>query len=132
VIEFERDWGIQRSDEDLYHYIKVIPPSSYPNLLSNLLEADYISRILVILKDFYLKHDTVNDIYDILYNLSRVKRSNLIIGLLGQEDKKALESLFKALIESLKETQNGVSNLTKVTRENVLRLAEVYQVQDLE
>jgi len=23
VIEFERDWGIQRSDEDLYHYIKV-------------------------------------------------------------------------------------------------------------
>jgi hypothetical protein len=23
VIEFERDWRIQRSDEDFYHYIKV-------------------------------------------------------------------------------------------------------------
>ncbi|RIA98520.1 hypothetical protein C1645_95935 [Glomus cerebriforme] len=41
VIEFERDWRIQQSDEDLYHYIKIIPPSSYPNLLSYLLEADF-------------------------------------------------------------------------------------------
>ncbi|CAB4406793.1 unnamed protein product [Rhizophagus irregularis] len=129
VIEFERDWGIQRSDEDLYHYIKVIPPSSYSNLLSNLLDADYISRILVILKDFYLLHDTVEDIYNVLYNLSCVKRSNLVIGLLGKEDKKVLEVLFKALTESFKDTQNGVS---KVTRENVLKLAEVYHVQDLE
>jgi len=40
--------------------------------------------------------------------------------------------LFKALIESFKDTQNGVTNITKVTRENVLRLSEVYRVQDLE
>jgi len=129
VIEFERDWTIQQNDEDLYHYIKVIPPSSYPSLLSNLLEADYISRILIILKDFYLVHDTVNDIYDILYNLSLVERFSLVVGFLGKEDKKILEILFKTLS---KDTQIGVGNLEKLTRENILGLAKVYHVQDLE
>jgi tetratricopeptide (TPR) repeat protein len=129
VIEFERDWTIQQNDEDLYHYIKVIPPSSYPSLLSNLLEADYISRILIILKDFYLVHDTVVDIYDILYNLSLVERFSLVVGFLGKEDKKILEILFKTLS---KDTQIGVGNLEKLTRENVLGLAKVYHIQDLE
>lgn len=135
MIEFESDWErIQQNDEDLYNYIKVIPPSSYPSLLSTFFEADYLSRILVILKNFYLVHDTVNDIYDILYNLSLVVRFDMIVSFLEKEDKKVLVDLFKALYESSKGTQNGVENvqnLKKVTRDEVLGLAEVYHIQDL-
>ncbi|CAI2186949.1 18465_t:CDS:10 [Funneliformis geosporum] len=136
MIEFESDWvRIQQNDEDLYNYIKVIPPSFYPSLLSNFFEADYLSRILVILKDFYLVHDTVNDIYDILYNLSLVVRFDVIVSFLEIEDKKVLVDLFKALFESSKGTQNGVENvqnLIKATQDEILGLAKVYRIQDLD
>ncbi len=49
-----------------------------------------------------------------------------------------METLFKALFESSQTTQNGVDNvdnvekLKEVTRDNILGLAKIYHIQNLE
>ncbi|CAG8434531.1 5341_t:CDS:2 [Diversispora eburnea] len=114
MFEFERDWArYQGNNEDLYHYIKIIPPASYPTLLSDFLEVDYLSQFIFILRDFFLVRDSADDVFEILYNLNRTERFKMVLMFLGEEDKKA----------------NHNQKLTKATLQEVLDLAKVYKIQ---
>ncbi|RHZ47464.1 hypothetical protein Glove_579g16 [Diversispora epigaea] len=128
MFEFERDWArYQENNEDLYHYIKIIPPASYPTLLSDFLEVDYLSQFIFILRDFFLVRDSVNDVFEILYNLKRTERFKMVLMFLGEEDKKGLKTLFDALILA-----NHNQKLTKATLQEVSDLAKIYKVQNLQ
>ncbi|CAG8681404.1 14430_t:CDS:2, partial [Cetraspora pellucida] len=132
IHEFERDWnGYQDNDENLYQFIKAIPPESYPTLLSDFFEPDYLSKIIFIMKEYFLVYDSVDDIYNILYYLSRVGRFNIALMLLGKDDKKGLEDLLCTLLKSCDEQEiDNVDNiqqkLTKGTRQDVIELAKNY------
>ncbi|RIB07797.1 hypothetical protein C2G38_2213352 [Gigaspora rosea] len=133
IHEFERDWNrYQDNDENLYQFIKAIPPASYPTLLSDFFEPDYLSKIVFIMKKYFLLYDSVNDIYNILYYLSRVGRFNLVLMLLEKDDKKVLEDLLSTLYKSIDELQIdniGINQQTKATRQDVIELAKAYGVQ---
>ncbi|CAG8790093.1 6856_t:CDS:2, partial [Gigaspora rosea] len=106
-----------------------IPPASYPTLLSDFFEPDYLSKIVFIMKKYFLLYDSVNDIYNILYYLSRVGRFNLVLMLLEKDDKKVLEDLLSTLYKSIDELQIdniGINQQTKATRQDVIELAKAY------
>ncbi|CAG8520259.1 34708_t:CDS:2 [Racocetra persica] len=135
IHEFERDWSrYQDNDENLYQFIKAISPASYPALLSNFFEPDYLSKIIFIMKEYFLVYDSVDDIYNILYYLTRVGRFSLVLMLLGKDDKKVLEDLLCTLLKSCDESQvDNVGSirqrLIKGTRQDVIELAKNYGVK---
>ncbi|CAG8574620.1 15121_t:CDS:10 [Acaulospora morrowiae] len=143
MIEFERDWNrYQSNDEELYNFIKVIPPDNYSTLFSEFFGADHLSRIIVILKDFFLtrntnyksklSRDSVNDVYDILYHLSRVERFDIILMFLENKDRQVLEEMFRTLIETSKNQQNGdKQKLTNVSLQEVVNLTKAYGIKGL-
>lgn len=54
--QFRKDWQLLSSNsEDLETYFKKIPQKQYSNLFMNGLESDYLSKILVMFKNLYLK-----------------------------------------------------------------------------
>lgn len=54
--QFRKDWQLLSSNyEDLEAYFKQIPQKQYSNLFMNGLESDYLSKILIMFKNLYLK-----------------------------------------------------------------------------
>ncbi|CAG8533388.1 13021_t:CDS:2 [Ambispora leptoticha] len=127
AIEFEQEWRkYSKSDEYCYAFLKAIPPSSFPDMFSEFFEADYLSRIIIIMRDIYLVRDTIDLVYDTLYNLSRVGRFQMVLLFLEKENRagKSLSELFQKMVSKLNETTQ------KVTREKIAELAETYHVDD--
>ncbi|CAG8595797.1 1298_t:CDS:2 [Ambispora gerdemannii] len=88
AIEFEQEWRkYSKDDECCYAFLKAIPPASFPDMFSEFFEADYLSRIIVILKDIYLVRDTIDLVYDTLYHLSQVGRFQVALLFLENENR---------------------------------------------
>ncbi|KAI8929917.1 hypothetical protein BC831DRAFT_441589 [Entophlyctis helioformis] len=113
MYEFERDWKSIRTDSfALYEYLKAIAPSELQMIFRSSLESHYVSKILEILRDYYVvcvilasmraflldgwpenlrvaypRHETAGRIYETLAALSRVERFGMIARFMSRQDK---------------------------------------------
>ncbi|KAG9307653.1 hypothetical protein G9A89_023218 [Geosiphon pyriformis] len=121
--QFESEWNkYLKNEEDLYNYLKVIEPSTFPAIFSEFFDSDYLSRIIIILRNIYLCRDTIDLIYETLYHLSRVTRFKMILMFLDQDDRQALGQLFQNMMNP-QDTHNQ-----KVKLEDIMLLATTYGV----
>merc|ERR1711924_166576 len=73
--EFERDWkSIRKQPEEVFQYLKAIPPSSMAHLFKQDLVADIFSSILETLQNFYFP-ELAQEAFDVLTALSSVHAS---------------------------------------------------------
>ncbi|CAJ0748089.1 12151_t:CDS:2 [Entrophospora sp. SA101] len=120
------DWKkYEQNDENLYLYFKIIPPSSYPKIFSDFFEIGYLLKIMIILKN----RDNANDIYEVLYNLSRVSRFEMILMFLENEKKQEMKEMMKGPFDLLFKSTRGSSNQQKFTMDDVLKLTKIYGVE---
>ncbi|KAI9033862.1 hypothetical protein CLU79DRAFT_725900 [Phycomyces nitens] len=116
--EFERDWKTckHRGDDMLYNYLQCIPPSLYATLFKSSLESDQFEKMIEILDTHYIPNKTGKEIMDVLENLSKVKRIDMLVMFLDKKHTQALQRLFE-------KSKGSVDN-------NILaRLAKVYNVK---
>nr|CAG8536243.1 4171_t:CDS:10 [Entrophospora candida] len=120
------DWKkYEQNDENLYLYFKIIPPSSYPKIFSDFFEIGYLLKIMIILKN----RDNANDIYEVLYNLSRVSRFEMILMFLENEKKQEMKEMMKGPFDLLFKSTRGSSNQQNFTMDDVLKLTKIYGVE---
>ncbi|ORX89872.1 hypothetical protein K493DRAFT_410187 [Basidiobolus meristosporus CBS 931.73] len=100
TLEFERQWKTYRNDSDkLYHYFKCIAPANYSAIFKSSLESSYMTKIIELLKTYYIKSEPPSLIVEVLKNLSQVKRFDMIMMFMSSADKKTLEEVFRFLAE---------------------------------
>ncbi|KAK9712828.1 RNA polymerase II-associated protein 3 [Basidiobolus ranarum] len=116
TMEFERQWRTYRNDPvKLYHYFKSINPENYANIFKSSLESSYMTKILEILKSFYIESEPPSLIFDVLKYLSKVKRFDMIMMFMSPADKQTLQEVFHYLRDSdAAPTPEDLSSLAKV------------------
>ncbi|KAL0077072.1 hypothetical protein F4703DRAFT_1882038 [Phycomyces blakesleeanus] len=112
--EFERDWKTckHRGDDMLYNYLQCIPPSSYATLFKSSLESDQFEKMIEILDSHYIPNKTGQEIVDVLSNLSKVKRIDMLVMFLDKKHIQALQRLFEKSKGSV--DSNLLTRLSKV------------------
>ncbi|XP_023671049.1 RNA polymerase II-associated protein 3 [Paramormyrops kingsleyae] len=80
-----------------YKYLKQIEPTSYLKIFQNSLEPEIFNQLLKILQAFYLPYEEPSLIFDILKNLSDVRRFDMAIMFMSSAERKVLEELFDRL-----------------------------------
>ncbi|KAI7867255.1 hypothetical protein BDF14DRAFT_1804349 [Spinellus fusiger] len=101
--EFERDWKTfkNRGGDLLYHYLQCIPPASYGVLFKESIEYDRFEEIIELLDTKYTVDRSNEEIADVLINLSKVKRLDMLVGFLSSKHKQALKRLLEKIKESV-------------------------------
>ncbi|CAG8568733.1 9499_t:CDS:2 [Paraglomus occultum] len=118
ILEFQHDWSqYSQSDDDLYKYIKAIPPQKLSKILGVFLETEYLASIARILRD---KYDNAKDIYDVLYWLSKTDRLSIAASLLKQDDSKVLTDVFERLIPK--------ANEVGLNRDDIMQLSKSFKI----
>ncbi|KAJ3043208.1 RNA polymerase II-associated protein 3 [Rhizophlyctis rosea] len=121
MFEFERDWKSMRGDEAaIYEYMKNTIPSDYSKILKNSLESHYLSKIISVMQNHYLRDEKYDDVYEILLNLSRVQRFDMIIMFLSKAEKAGLAGIIARL--------RSVVGTGEFTGEDLDKLARLYKV----
>ncbi|KAJ3054112.1 RNA polymerase II-associated protein 3 [Rhizophlyctis rosea] len=122
MYEFERDWKSMRgNDEAIYEYMKNIHPAEYSRILKNSLESHYVSKMITILQSFYLRDENYDDVYEILLNLSRVQRFDMVIMFLSKAEKAGLADIIGRL-------RAVDSSQARFMMDDVNRLSELYRL----
>ncbi|XP_077984875.1 RNA polymerase II-associated protein 3-like [Glandiceps talaboti] len=104
--QLQTDWRkLQGFPEQLYKYFKQIPPSNYSKLFQQSLDSIMLNKILCLLKDYYIQNE--EPVFDVLKNLSNVKRFSMNIMFMSSKEKQVVKDLFKYLesVQSDKATE---------------------------
>ncbi|XP_072124363.1 RNA polymerase II-associated protein 3 isoform X1 [Mobula birostris] len=86
--------------EMVHKYLKQIEPSFYPQLFQKSLEPDILNHILKILHDLYIRFEEPSLIFDVLKNLSNVKRFDMAVMFMSDPERKVVKELFDHLRKS--------------------------------
>ncbi|KAG1465825.1 hypothetical protein G6F46_003427 [Rhizopus delemar] len=113
--EFERDWKTckARGNDVLYQYFQSIPPSSFSSLFKSSLESKYFEDMIHILAT---KYKTAEDMFNVLENLSRVRRLDMLVMFLSKKQEEELKSLFDKIKSS------------NVPAEKLAQVAKIYKI----
>ncbi|XP_014670421.1 PREDICTED: RNA polymerase II-associated protein 3-like isoform X2 [Priapulus caudatus] len=98
-VQLQLDWRrLKGNSSKLYKYFKRIQPADYPRLFSQFLEADVLSQIIAVLRDFYVCEK--EDVFSVLAGLVHVARFSTIAMFMGSTETKALNALFERVKQS--------------------------------
>ncbi|KAJ3412974.1 RNA polymerase II-associated protein 3 [Chytridiales sp. JEL 0842] len=98
MFEFERDWKTLKSDSGkLYQYFKAIPPQEYTKIFKNSMESHYLTKILDILKTYYIKYESPLTLFTALKHLSKVQRFDMNMMFLSRAEKAGVTSMMEHL-----------------------------------
>ncbi|KAJ3325512.1 hypothetical protein HDU76_013159 [Blyttiomyces sp. JEL0837] len=110
MFEFEREWKSAKADGvKLYKLFRSIHPADYRKVFKNSLESHYLSKILEIMKLYYIVHETPQTILTTLKSLSQVQRFEMNLMFLSKQDNAALF----ALVSHLATEKTEVTELKK-------------------
>ncbi|CAL1541777.1 unnamed protein product [Lymnaea stagnalis] len=110
--QFQKDFKLLKNKpESFVQYFQAISPVTYPQLFGQCLDAEILNTILKSLLNFS-NHLNVS-IYDVLLNLSQVKRFCMTAMFLSQKDKQVVRDLIKQLEESKKHPESHLTALRK-------------------
>lgn len=84
----------------IYSYLKQLQPESYSKIFQNSLEPQILNEILKTLHDFYIKNETPTLVFQILQNISTVRRFDMAVMFMSSPEKKVLTELFDFLQQS--------------------------------
>ncbi|KAJ3184804.1 RNA polymerase II-associated protein 3 [Gaertneriomyces sp. JEL0708] len=95
LYEFERDWkSIRDNNEALYAYFKAIDPTAYRRIFKNSLESDYLSKILHVVEEWYLRCERPETVISVLENLATLPRFNMTLMFMSKTDKQVVRNIF--------------------------------------
>ncbi|KAI9005345.1 hypothetical protein BC832DRAFT_539959 [Gaertneriomyces semiglobifer] len=98
LYEFERDWKSIRDDnEALYAYFNAIDPTAYRRIFKNSLESDYLSKILHVVEEWYLRCESPETVISVLENLATLPRFNMTLMFMSRTDKQVIRNIFNWL-----------------------------------
>ncbi|ORX50698.1 hypothetical protein BCR36DRAFT_583283 [Piromyces finnis] len=98
MYDFERDWkSMKNDDQKTFEYLSSIIPENLPSLFKNSLESDYLTRMLVIIKKFYIEENMFDEIYDTLNSIQKVNRFDMTLMFMTRKDKQILQDIFDAM-----------------------------------
>lgn len=99
--QLEADLRKLKNYPDMVHkYLKQIEPSFYPQLFETSLEPDILNHILRILHGSYIRFEEPSLIFDILKNLSNVRRFDMAVMFMSHPERKVVKELFDHLQKS--------------------------------
>lgn len=94
--QLQADWKLVRSNLDkVYNYVKQIPPSSYPKLFGESLDADVLVTLLRAFSDCFLPAG--ESVSEHLQWLTRVKRFDMVIMFLSAAERSVVSKIFDLL-----------------------------------
>lgn len=93
---------IGNDPEVIYKYLRQIKPEGYAKIFKSSLEPNILNQILKTLQDFFVKNEEPSLILEILNNLATVRRFDMAVMFLSNQEKKVLQELFDFL------HQNGI------------------------
>ncbi|XP_071809983.1 RNA polymerase II-associated protein 3-like [Asterias amurensis] len=110
--QLQADWkSLERFPEQLYQYFKKISPESYKKLFQQSLDSTLLMKILNLLQDQFIKQG--ERVYEILENLSQVKRFEMNIMFMSSKDKQVVQELFSYMQSSEAERASELDKLGK-------------------
>ncbi|XP_059168622.1 RNA polymerase II-associated protein 3-like [Physella acuta] len=111
--QFQADFKLLKHNQEAFiNYFKAIPPAKYCQLFGQCLDAEILTTILTSLQTNSNRLDEIN-MYDILINLTKVKRFSMTAMFLSQKEKQVIKDLLQALDESKKYSENDLTALRK-------------------
>ncbi|KAL1513129.1 hypothetical protein ABEB36_002589 [Hypothenemus hampei] len=108
-VQFYKAWKSLASINDKYKYLKLISPEKLPELFGESLDSKIFSEILEILVSTFIEKG--DNIYGILFELTRVKRFSALTLFMEPKDKKCLWKLITFLREKGNHSADQVDNL---------------------
>ncbi|KAJ3067150.1 hypothetical protein HK102_007485, partial [Quaeritorhiza haematococci] len=76
----------------------IIKPASLVSVFKNSIEEHYLSKIVQVVDEFYIKQDKdLVSAFQIMHSLCRVPRFDLTLMFLGRSDKEVINSIIHAL-----------------------------------
>ncbi|KAJ8965197.1 hypothetical protein NQ317_013349 [Molorchus minor] len=113
-LQFCLTWKKLKNMEEKYKYLKCVPPHNLPQIFLASLENDIFSSILEVLVKHFI--DNKDYVFDILDNLTRVKRFGALAAFMSTEDKANLWKLY----DYMKQTeQKDMKELDKLKTKGV-------------
>ncbi|KAJ3069621.1 RNA polymerase II-associated protein 3 [Podochytrium sp. JEL0797] len=95
MYEFELEWKTRKSSlEALYFLIKAIDPTTYCSIFKNSFETQYLTKIVEVLKAFYVVHEPAQLLYTTLQGLSMVDRFSMNVMFCSSKEKQVIKELF--------------------------------------
>ncbi|CAG5136265.1 unnamed protein product [Candidula unifasciata] len=108
--QFQTDFRLLKNKpEAFFEYFQAIPPSHYTKLFGHSLDADMLMAVLKSLA----ANLSSQDLYEILTQLSMVKRFSMTTMFLSQSDKQVVRSLMEHLSKSGSRPQNDILSLSR-------------------
>lgn len=99
--QFEADLRkIGSQPEMIYSYLKQLQPEAYSKIFYNSLEPSVLNVILKTLHVFYIKNETPDLIFQILQNISCVRRFDMAVMFMSSSEKTVIKELFDLLQRS--------------------------------
>ncbi|KAG0030797.1 RNA polymerase II-associated protein 3 [Podila clonocystis] len=113
TLDFQRDWkSYGKNPHLLYQYFKLIAPESLPGLFKSAFESDYLSSMLQVFREYYIKSEEPQALYLVLLNLAKVQRFDMTLMFMSGTDKKDLIAIFQHLDAQVKnQTSYSVQDL---------------------
>ncbi|KAH9510167.1 hypothetical protein Btru_043643 [Bulinus truncatus] len=94
--QFQSDFKLLRNKpESFIHYFQAISPSKYAQLFGQCLDVDILKTILTCLKIYYSSLKV--NLYDVLYNLTQVKRFSMTAMFMSKNEKQVANDLIQLL-----------------------------------
>ncbi|XP_055882462.1 RNA polymerase II-associated protein 3-like isoform X3 [Biomphalaria glabrata] len=110
--QFQSDFKLLKNKpESFFQYFQAIPPAKYSQLFGQCLDADILTTILSTLK-VYHKSLTLN-LYDVMLNLTLVKRFSMTAMFLSQKEKQVILDLIQLLEEEPSVSPDQLKTLRK-------------------
>jgi len=98
MFDFERDWkSIRNDDQKTFEYLSSIIPENLPNLFKNSLDSSYLTRMLVIMKKFYIDELMFDEMFALLSSIQKVNRFDMTLMFMSRKDKQILKDIFDAM-----------------------------------
>jgi len=117
MYDFERDWKSMRNDDQkTFEYLSSIIPENLPNLFKNSLESDYLTRMLVIVKKFYINESMFDEIYALFNSLQKVNRFDMTLMFMSRKDKQMLKDIFDALKSNQANSSYSMADLDSLSK----------------
>ncbi|GFO32628.1 RNA polymerase ii-associated protein 3 [Plakobranchus ocellatus] len=108
--QFQADFKLlKKKPEAFFQYFQAIPPSRYSNLFGQCFDADILNAVLTSLSLYRTKAEI--DLFEILHNLTLVKRFTVTAMFLSKKDKQVLEDLLKHISANEQHTQEELTDL---------------------
>ncbi len=110
--QLQAEWkSLEKFPEQLYQYFKKISPESYKKLFQQSLDSALLMKILNLLKDQFIKRGEC--VYEILDNLSQVKRFEMNMMFMSSKDKQVVQELFRYMRSSETDRASELDKLGK-------------------